>query len=173
MAELEGLQFEKPILVLQDQIDKLKELDRQGDGGLQPQIRQLERRLLQITGRIFERLNSWELVQVSRHPRRPHAMDYIRAMTTEFTEIHGDRLYRDDKAIVARARRIQNFLSQPFFVASQFTGREGRYVPIRETVRSFRMILNGELDHIPEQMFYMAGGIDEVIERYEQAQAED
>lgn len=84
-----------------------------------------------------------------------------------------DELSEDDKAIVARARRIQNFLSQPFFVASQFTGRDGRYVPIRETVRGFRMILDGELDHIPEQMFYMAGGIDEVFARYEKAQADD
>lgn len=84
-----------------------------------------------------------------------------------------DELSEDDKAIVARARRIQNFLSQPFFVASQFTGRDGRYVPIRETVRGFRMILDGELDHIPEQMFYMAGGIDEVFARYEKAQGDN
>ncbi|MCD4685912.1 MAG: F0F1 ATP synthase subunit beta [Anaerolineae bacterium] len=83
-----------------------------------------------------------------------------------------DELSEDDKAIVARARRIQNFLSQPFFVAQQFTGMEGRYVPVRETVRGFRMILDGELDHIPEQMFKFVGTIDEVIQRYEDSQAE-
>ncbi len=83
-----------------------------------------------------------------------------------------DELSEEDKIIVARARRIQYFLSQPFFVAEQFTGREGRYVPVAETVRGFRMILDGELDHIPEQMFYMAGLIDEVQERYAQAEAE-
>jgi F-type H+-transporting ATPase subunit beta len=84
-----------------------------------------------------------------------------------------DELSEDDKAIVARARRIQFFLSQPFFVAQQFTGREGRYVSTKDTVRGFRMILDGQLDHIPEQMFYMAGTIEDVLERYEQAQAEE
>jgi F-type H+-transporting ATPase subunit beta len=83
-----------------------------------------------------------------------------------------DELSEDDKAIVGRARRIQYFLSQPMFVAQQFTDREGRYVPIKDTVRGFRMILDGELDHIPEQMFYMAGPIEDVLERYRQEQAE-
>ena len=84
-----------------------------------------------------------------------------------------DELSEDDKAIVARARRIQFFLSQPFVVAQQFTGREGRYVSTKDTVRGFRMILDGQLDHIPEQMFYMAGPIEDVLERYEQAEAEE
>ncbi|MCL6429894.1 MAG: F0F1 ATP synthase subunit beta [Anaerolineae bacterium] len=75
-----------------------------------------------------------------------------------------EELSDEDKRIVARARRIQRFLSQPMFVAEQFTGRPGRYVPIRETVRGFRLILEGELDEIPEQAFYMRGTIDEVIE---------
>ncbi len=75
-----------------------------------------------------------------------------------------EELSDEDKRIVARARRIQRFLSQPMFVAEQFTGRPGRYVPIRETVRGFKMILQGELDEIPEQAFYMRGTIDEVIE---------
>src|SRR5690606_7944665 len=64
-----------------------------------------------------------------------------------------DELSEEDKQIVARARRIQFFLSQPMFVAEQFTGREGRYVSVKDTVRGFRMILDGEMDHIPEQMF--------------------
>ncbi len=74
-----------------------------------------------------------------------------------------DELSEEDKLTVARARKIQRFFSQPMFVAAQFTGREGRYVPVRETVRGFKMILDGELDDIPEQAFYMKGGIDEVI----------
>ncbi|MGQ9502671.1 MAG: F0F1 ATP synthase subunit beta [Anaerolineae bacterium] len=74
-----------------------------------------------------------------------------------------DELSEEDKLIVSRARKIQRFFSQPMFVAAQFTGREGRYVPVRETVRGFKMILDGELDDIPEQAFYMKGGIDEVI----------
>ena len=76
-----------------------------------------------------------------------------------------DELSEDDKLIVARARKIERFFSQPMFVAEQFTGREGRYVPLRETVRGFREILDGKHDDLPEQAFYMAGEIDEVVER--------
>ena len=76
-----------------------------------------------------------------------------------------EELSDDDKTTVGRARRIQRFLSQPFHVAEQFTGRDGRYVPIGETVRGFKEILEGKYDDIAEQDFYMAGTIDEVIER--------
>ena len=76
-----------------------------------------------------------------------------------------EELSDDDKTTVGRARRIQRFLSQPFHVAEQFTGRDGRYVPIAETVRGFKEILEGKYDDIAEQDFYMAGTIDEVIER--------
>jgi F-type H+-transporting ATPase subunit beta len=72
-----------------------------------------------------------------------------------------DELSEDDKLVVARARRIQKFLSQPFFVASQFTGKEGRYVPLKESIGGFREILSGELDELPEQAFYMVGNIEE------------
>ncbi|MBZ0295391.1 MAG: F0F1 ATP synthase subunit beta [Anaerolineae bacterium] len=78
-----------------------------------------------------------------------------------------EELSDDDKLLVARARKIEFFLTQPMFVAKQFTGREGRYVPIPDTVKGFRMILNGEVDHVPEQLFYMAGPIEEVLARYE------
>ncbi|MGC8838235.1 MAG: F0F1 ATP synthase subunit beta [Anaerolineae bacterium] len=74
-----------------------------------------------------------------------------------------DELSPEDKLTVARARKIQRFLSQPMFVAEAFTGRPGKYVPIRETVRGFKMILSGELDAIPEQAFYMQGTIDDVL----------
>ena len=76
-----------------------------------------------------------------------------------------EELSEDDKLTVQRARKIQKFLSQPFFVASQFTGIEGRYVDIADTVRSFKGILNGEYDDVPEQAFYMVGNIDEVLEK--------
>ena len=76
-----------------------------------------------------------------------------------------DELSEDDKLAVSRARKIQKFLSQPFFVAAQFTGREGKYVTIAETIRGFKEIVDGTHDAIPEQDFYMAGTIDEVIER--------
>ena len=79
-----------------------------------------------------------------------------------------EELSEDDKIAVARARRIQRFLTQPFFVGETFTGMEGRYVPVRETVRGFSEILDGKHDELPEQAFYMAGTIDEVLEKAEQ-----
>lgn len=82
-----------------------------------------------------------------------------------------DELNEDDKLVVSRARKIERFLSQPMFVAEQFTGRPGRYVPLRETVRGFREILDGKHDDLPEQAFYMVGGIDEVVERAKELQA--
>ncbi len=76
-----------------------------------------------------------------------------------------DELSEDDKLIVARARRIQKFLSQPFFVAEQFTGFAGKYVKLEDTITSFERVLAGEFDHLPEQAFYMVGGIEEAIEK--------
>ncbi len=76
-----------------------------------------------------------------------------------------DELSDEDKMVVSRARKIQRFLSQPNFVAEQFTGTPGKYVPREETVRSFREVLDGKHDDLPEQAFYMVGGIDEVIEK--------
>ncbi len=76
-----------------------------------------------------------------------------------------DELSPDDKLAVARARKIQRFLSQPFHVAEVFTGSPGKYVPLKETIRGFKMIISGELDHLPEQAFYMVGSIDEAIEK--------
>ncbi len=79
-----------------------------------------------------------------------------------------DELSEEDKVIVGRARRIQRFLSQPFFVAEVFTGRSGKYVPLDQTIESFERVVAGEFDHLPEQAFYMVGGIEEVV-----AQAEE
>jgi F-type H+-transporting ATPase subunit beta len=77
-----------------------------------------------------------------------------------------DELSEDDKLTVSRARKIQKFLSQPFFVAQQFTGLEGKYVPIADTIRGFKEIVEGKHDEIPEQDFYMAGGIEEVVAKF-------
>jgi F-type H+-transporting ATPase subunit beta len=76
-----------------------------------------------------------------------------------------DELSEEDKLIVARARRIQRFLSQPFFVAEQFTGFPGKYVKLEDTITSFERVLSGEFDHLPEQAFYMVAGIDEAVEK--------
>ncbi len=76
-----------------------------------------------------------------------------------------DELSEEDKLIVARARKIQRFLSQPFFVAETFTGTQGRYVSLKDTIRGFKAIVDGEYDHLPEQAFYMVGTIEEAVEK--------
>ncbi|MCP5321129.1 MAG: F0F1 ATP synthase subunit beta [Pseudomonadales bacterium] len=76
-----------------------------------------------------------------------------------------DELSEDDKQVVSRARKMQRFLSQPFFVAEVFTGSPGKYVSLKDTIASFKGILNGEYDHLPEQAFYMVGSIEEAIEK--------
>jgi F-type H+-transporting ATPase subunit beta len=82
-----------------------------------------------------------------------------------------DELSEEDKLLVGRARRIERFLSQPFFVAEQFTGQAGVSVPLEETIRSFQMIVDGEVDHLPEQAFFMIGGIDEAYRRAKELEA--
>jgi len=73
--------------------------------------------------------------------------------------------YQTDRLVVARARKVERFLSQPFFVAEIFTGSPGKYVSLEDTIKGFRMILNGELDNLPEQAFYLVGNIAEAIEK--------
>jgi len=82
-----------------------------------------------------------------------------------------DELSDEDKLTVSRARKIQMFLSQPFFVAEAFTGNPGKYVPRQETVRGFKELIEGKHDDIPEQAFYMVGGIDDVLAKAEKMRA--
>ena len=82
-----------------------------------------------------------------------------------------DELSEDDKLAVARARKIERFLSQPFFVAEQFTGTAGKYVAIADTIRGFKEIIDGKHDALPEQAFYMVGPIEEAVERAAQMKA--
>ena len=83
-----------------------------------------------------------------------------------------EELSEEDKKTVYRARKIQKFLSQPFFVAENFTGVKGRYVPLKETIRGFKAIIDGEMDDYPEAAFFNVGTIDEVKEKYENIQLE-
>jgi F0F1-type ATP synthase beta subunit len=76
-----------------------------------------------------------------------------------------DELSEEDRVLVNRARRIQRFLSQPFFVAEQFTGIPGKFTPVSETIASFKAICDGEYDHLPEQAFFMCGGIEDAEEK--------
>jgi F-type H+-transporting ATPase subunit beta len=80
-----------------------------------------------------------------------------------------DELSEDDKATVERARKIEKFLSQPFFVAEVFTGAPGKYVSLEDTIKGFKGILEGEYDHLPESAFYMVGSMDEAIEKANKA----
>src|SRR4029079_28847 len=84
-----------------------------------------------------------------------------------------DELSEDDKLTVARARKVQKFLSQPFFVAQTFTGTPGKYVELKDTIRSFRDLVDGKYDHLPEQAFYMVGTIEEAVERGEKLAREE
>ncbi len=81
-----------------------------------------------------------------------------------------DELSPEDKLAVARARKIQRFLSQPFHVAEVFTGSPGKYVSLKDTIKGFKAIVNGEYDHLPEQAFYMVGTIDEAVEKAKKIQ---
>jgi F-type H+-transporting ATPase subunit beta len=82
-----------------------------------------------------------------------------------------DELSDEDKVIVQRARKIERFLSQPFHVAEQFTGTSGKYVRLEDTIRSFQEVLDGRHDDLPEQAFYLVGGIDDVLARAEELKA--
>lgn len=84
-----------------------------------------------------------------------------------------DELSDEDKTVVARARRVQKFLSQPFFVAEKFTGMPGKYVKLEDTIKSFKAIIAGEYDHIPEQAFFNCGGIEDVLANYEKIKAKE
>ena len=83
-----------------------------------------------------------------------------------------EELSEEDKLVVGRARRVQRFLSQPFFVAEQFTGLKGVLVPIEETIRGFNMIMDGEVDHLPENAFNLVGTIDDAIAKGQKILAE-
>jgi F-type H+-transporting ATPase subunit beta len=83
-----------------------------------------------------------------------------------------DELSEEDKLTVSRARKIQRFLSQPFHVAEVFTGIPGKFVQIEETVGSFKAVVDGEYDHLPESAFYMVGGIDEAVEKAQKLASE-
>jgi F-type H+-transporting ATPase subunit beta len=78
-----------------------------------------------------------------------------------------DELSDEDKLAVSRARKIQRFLSQPFFVAEVFTGSPGKFVSVKDTIKDFKAIVNGDYDHLPEQAFYMVGGIEEAVTKAE------
>jgi F-type H+-transporting ATPase subunit beta len=94
-----------------------------------------------------------------------HIMQRHRELQDIINILGMEELSEEDKIIVGRARRLQRFLSQPFFVAQQFTGMEGKFVEMEENIRSFKEIIEGQHDDLPEQAFYMVGNIDEAVEK--------
>ncbi|MDQ1273928.1 MAG: F-type H+/Na+-transporting ATPase subunit beta [Planctomycetota bacterium] len=122
---------------------------------------------LRSTSRILDpRIVGQEHYEVAREVQRilqryKELQDFIAILGME-------ELSEDDKTLVGRARRLQRFLSQPFFVAEQFTGTKGKYVPLKDTIRAFKEVVEGKHDTLPEQAFYMVGGIEEVVEKAKQ-----
>lgn len=122
---------------------------------------------LRSTSRILDpRIVGQEHYEVAREVQRilqryKELQDFIAILGME-------ELSEDDKVLVGRARRLQRFLSQPFFVAEQFTGTKGKYVPLKETIRAFKEVVEGKHDGLPEQAFYMMGGIEDVIDKAKQ-----
>jgi F-type H+-transporting ATPase subunit beta len=104
--------------------------------------------------------------------RVQEVLQQYRALKDIIAILGMDELSEDDKLIVARARKIQRFLSQPFFVAEQFTNSPGKFVQLADTIRSFKAIVDGEYDHLPEQAFYMVGPIEEAVAKAQKMAAD-
>lgn len=118
------LDFEKPIAELEAKIDSLKNMDSeevQLDINLDEEIKQLNKKSKELTKKIFSNLTSWQIVQLARHPNRPYTLDYIKEIFTDFDELHGDRAYADDKAIVGGIARIDE---RPVMIIGHQKGRE-------------------------------------------------
>ncbi|MFA5261574.1 MAG: acetyl-CoA carboxylase carboxyl transferase subunit alpha, partial [Candidatus Omnitrophota bacterium] len=94
------LDFEKPIVELESKIEELRNFGTGKNISLEPEIKKLQEKLEKMKGEIYSRLSTWQRVQIARHPDRPYTLDYIRMMTTDFVELHGDRQFADDQAIV-------------------------------------------------------------------------
>jgi acetyl-CoA carboxylase carboxyl transferase subunit alpha len=118
-ADLEkALDFERPLITLEARIDELRRADRPGSDS---EAERLEERLQRLQRKVFGRLTAWQRVQLARHPRRPYALDIIRLVTEEFVELHGDRLFGDDHAIVGGLARLEG---RPIVVVGQQKGRD-------------------------------------------------
>lgn len=94
------LEFEKPLESLYEQLDKIKEVGKEGDINVEPMVKKLEKKIMKTQKDIYQNLNGWQRVQLSRHPNRPHTLYYINEICDDFIELHGDRYFKDDKAIV-------------------------------------------------------------------------
>lgn len=114
------LDFEKPIIELQEKIDELSSLNESKDVNLDGEIKKLQKRLNQMTREIFSNLNPWEKVELARHPKRPYTMDYVNLLFEDWVELHGDRKFADDRAIVTGMGKLKDV---SFIIVGQEKGR--------------------------------------------------
>ncbi len=126
------LDFERPILELQNKIQELKQLAQDERADLTSEIARLERKVARLQDEVFENLTAWQRAQIARHPSRPYSLDYIRLMLTDFVELHGDRGYADDRAIVGGLARLEGM---PLVVIGQQKGRDTK----EKIMRNFAM----------------------------------
>ena len=117
------LDFERPIIELQDKIDELEQLSRNGDNSLAKEIARLRSKAGKMREEVYSKLSRWQIVQLARHPQRPYTLDYIDHIAAEFTELHGDRSFRDDQSIVAGIGRIDG---DPVVIIGHQKGRGTR-----------------------------------------------
>ncbi|MGH8481554.1 MAG: acetyl-CoA carboxylase carboxyltransferase subunit alpha [Nevskiaceae bacterium] len=120
---LNYLDFEQPIAELQKKIDELRFVANGSEVNIADQIQQLEAKSRELTQQIFTSLSAWQIAQLARHPQRPYALDYVKAIFTDWEELHGDRSYRDDPAIVSGVARLEN---RPVAVIGQQKGRDAK-----------------------------------------------
>ncbi|OGW92108.1 MAG: acetyl-CoA carboxylase carboxyltransferase subunit alpha [Omnitrophica bacterium RIFCSPHIGHO2_02_FULL_63_14] len=120
---ISNLDFEKPIFELEKKIAELKSLSTDGNLNLQSEVKKLENRLAQVKKETYLHLTPWQRVQLARHPKRPYTMDYIRAAFTDFIELHGDRTFADDKALIGGFARLEG---RPFLIIGHQKGRDAK-----------------------------------------------
>jgi acetyl-CoA carboxylase carboxyl transferase subunit alpha len=120
---LNYLDFEQPIAELQKKIDELRYVANGSEVNISDQIQQLEVKSRELTAQIFNTLSAWQIAQLARHPQRPYALDYVKAIFTDWDELHGDRSYKDDPAIVCGVARLDN---RPVAVIGQQKGRDAK-----------------------------------------------
>jgi acetyl-CoA carboxylase carboxyl transferase subunit alpha len=151
---LNYLDFEQPIADLQKKIDELRFVANGSEVNIVDQIRQLESKSRELTQQIFTSLTAWQIAQLARHPQRPYALDYVKALFTDWEELHGDRSFRDDPAIVCGIARLDG---RPVVVIGQQKGRDAKErvyrnfgMPKPEGYRkALRLMKLGEKFHLP------------------------
>lgn len=123
----EALSFERPLMALEKQLEDLRQQSQESNADFSEEITAIERKIESMRREAYQKLGIWDRVQLARHPRRPYSLDYIHRLFTDFEEIHGDRLFGDDGAIVCGTAQFQN---SPLMIIAQQKGRN-----VKENIR--------------------------------------